>query len=187
MGPTVPDRRPHGVSPALGRLWAVGRRIGALVQAVHGLPGPRVAARHEVRADPEREPRIAVAEVVTQRLDVLAGVQQDGGEEGDCCMIGSQSDLPQSRKALQWLVFAQRQVRNAPEGYWVAASRPEAEQPLATEYGMATWSGVFTMLQTGGPQELIEAVRKVEATGPTGVRRPRCKSGNDVTVAYCQW
>ncbi|MYS17148.1 hypothetical protein GTW73_24835 [Streptomyces sp. SID4982] len=54
------------------------RRIGDLVQAVHGVTGPRVAARHEVGVHPEREPRIVVPEVVAQRLDVLAGVQQIG-------------------------------------------------------------------------------------------------------------
>ncbi|MFI6372092.1 hypothetical protein [Streptomyces sp. NPDC050546] len=121
-----------------------------------------------------------------------------------------QTHTPGHREALQRLVLAQRQVRNTPEGYWVAGSRPEAAQHalagttplrgirsaavmsdgvsrLVTEYGMATWSDVFTTLQAGGPRELIEAVRKVEATDPTGVRWPRYKSGDDATVAYCQW
>ncbi|MEU2538906.1 hypothetical protein [Streptomyces iakyrus] len=114
------------------------------------------------------------------------------------------------REALQRLVLAQRQVRNTPEGYWVAASTPDAAQHaltgttrmgdlrsaavmsdgvsrLVTEYGMATWFDVFATLQTGGPRELIEAVRKVEATDPSGLRWPRYKSGDDATVAYCQW
>lgn len=121
-----------------------------------------------------------------------------------------QTHTPGHREALQRLVLAQRQVRNTPEGYWVAGSRPEAAQHaltgttplrgirsaavmsdgvsrLVTEYGMATWSDVFTTLQAGGPRELIEAVRKVEATDPTGVRWPRYKSGDDASVAYCQW
>lgn len=114
------------------------------------------------------------------------------------------------REALQRLVLAQRQVRNTPEGYWVAASRPEAAQHaltgttpqagihsaavmsdgvsrLVTEYGMATWSDVFATLRTGGPRGLIETVRKVEATDPTGIRWPRYKSGDDAAVAYCRW
>ncbi|MEU9071873.1 hypothetical protein AB0D60_33945 [Streptomyces sp. NPDC048306] len=114
------------------------------------------------------------------------------------------------REALQRLVLAQRQVRNTSEGYWVAAASPEAAQHaltgttrmqdvhsaavlsdgvsrLVTEYGMATWSDVFTTLRSGGPRELIEAVRKVEATDPSGLRWPRYKSGDDATVAYCQW
>ncbi|WP_244205591.1 hypothetical protein [Streptomyces bobili] len=114
------------------------------------------------------------------------------------------------RKALQKLVSAQRQVRNTPEGYWVAAAAPEAAEHalsgtvpgvnvraaavmsdgvsrLVTEYGMATWSAVFNTLRTGGPRELIDTVRKVEATDPTGRRWPRYKSGDDATVAFCQW
>ncbi|MEU3887269.1 hypothetical protein [Streptomyces sp. NPDC029041] len=114
------------------------------------------------------------------------------------------------REALQRLVLAQRQVRNTPEGYWVAAASPEAAQHavtgttrtrdvhsaavlsdgvsrLVTEYGMATWSDVFATLLSGGPRELIEAVRKVEATDPSGLRWPRYKSGDDATVAYCRW
>ncbi|MEU9397482.1 hypothetical protein AB0D86_46835 [Streptomyces sp. NPDC048324] len=114
------------------------------------------------------------------------------------------------REALQRLVLAQRQVRNTPEGYWVAAASPEAAQHaltgttrtrdvhsaavlsdgvsrLVTEYGMATWSDVFATLRSGGPRELIEAVRKVEATDASGLRWPRYKSGDDATVAYCQW
>ncbi|MFG2131500.1 hypothetical protein ACGFNV_27285 [Streptomyces sp. NPDC048751] len=114
------------------------------------------------------------------------------------------------REALQRLVLAQRQVRNTTEGYWVASSSPEAAQHavtgttamegvhsaavmsdgvsrLVTEYGMATWSEVFATLQVGGPRELIEAVRKVEATDPTGIRWPRYKSGDDAAVAYCRW
>ncbi|MFF8522667.1 hypothetical protein ACF05X_11135 [Streptomyces werraensis] len=121
-----------------------------------------------------------------------------------------QTHTPGHREALQRLVIAQRQVRNTPEGYWVAASRPEAAQHaltgttplrgirsaavmsdgvsrLVTEYGMATWADVFATLRTGGPRELIQAVRKTEATDPTGIRWPRYKSGDDATVAFCQW
>lgn len=47
------------------------------IHAVHGLSSSRVATRHKVRVHPQREPRFVVPEVVTQRLDVLAGVQQD--------------------------------------------------------------------------------------------------------------
>ncbi|MGA5055369.1 hypothetical protein ACPCAK_30835 [Streptomyces cellulosae] len=114
------------------------------------------------------------------------------------------------REALKRLVLAQRQVRNTREGYWVAAADPRAAQHalfgttplrgirsaavmsdgvsrLVTEYAAATWADVFTTLQTGGPGELIEAVRKTEAMDPTGIRWPRYKSGDDATVAYCQW
>lgn len=114
------------------------------------------------------------------------------------------------REALRKFVAAQRQIRNTPAGYWVAGASPEAAahaltgntpaedvraaavlsdgaSRLVTEYEMATWSEVFTMLRAGGPQELIATVRKVEATDPTGRRWPRYKSGDDAAVAFCQW
>ncbi|MET8025156.1 hypothetical protein [Streptomyces avermitilis] len=112
--------------------------------------------------------------------------------------------------ALRRFVTTQRQTRNTPSGYWVATASPEAAEHalvgstladdvraaavlsdgasrLVTEYAMATWSEVFTVLRTGGPRELIDAVRKVESTDPTGRRWPRYKSGDDATVAFCQW
>lgn len=114
------------------------------------------------------------------------------------------------KAALQRFVTAQRQTRNTPTGYWVAAADPEAADHalvgstptedvraaavlsdgtsrLVTEYGMATWTEVFATLRTGGPRELIDNVRKVEATDPTGRRWPRYKSGDDASVAFCQW
>ncbi|WAU85036.1 protein phosphatase 2C domain-containing protein [Streptomyces sp. Qhu-G9] len=114
------------------------------------------------------------------------------------------------REALRRFVLAQRQVRNTPDGYWVAAARPDAAEHsltgatplrevhaaavmsdgasrLVTEYEMATWPEVFATLRTGGPRELIDTVRKVEATDPTGRRWPRYKSGDDAAVAFCQW
>ncbi|MEU2956288.1 hypothetical protein [Streptomyces xanthochromogenes] len=114
------------------------------------------------------------------------------------------------KAALQRFVTAQRQTRNVEHGYWVAAASPEAAEHalvggvasedvltaavlsdgtsrLVTEYAMATWSEVFSALKTGGPQELITNVRKVEALDPTGRRWPRYKSGDDASVAFCQW
>ncbi|MEU6808992.1 hypothetical protein ABZ920_08300 [Streptomyces sp. NPDC046831] len=121
-----------------------------------------------------------------------------------------ETHTPEHQAALRRLVTAQRRIRNTPDGYWVAGASPEAAaharvgstpaeevraaavlsdgaSRLVTEYGMATWSEVFTMLRTGGPQELIAAVRKAEATDPTGRRWPRYKSGDDAAVAFCQW
>ncbi|MBB4712721.1 hypothetical protein [Streptomyces luteogriseus] len=68
-----------------------------------------------------------------------------------------------------------------------AAVMSDGVSRLVTEYGMATWFDVFATLKTGGPRELIETVRKVEATDPSGLRWPRYKSGDDATVAYCRW
>ncbi|MER6433041.1 hypothetical protein ABT272_35760 [Streptomyces sp900105245] len=114
------------------------------------------------------------------------------------------------REALQHLVLAQREVRNTPAGYWIAGTNPESAQHaltgsteltrvrraaamsdgvsrLVTEYGMSTWDEVFETLQAGGPHALIETVRRVEKTDPTGIRWPRYKSGDDASVAFCTW
>ncbi|MFF9677759.1 hypothetical protein ACF1GS_39800 [Streptomyces eurythermus] len=121
-----------------------------------------------------------------------------------------QTHTPGHRAAVQRLVLTQPQVRNTPEGHWVAGTNPEAAQHcltgsamlrdvrsaavlsdgvsrLVTEYGTANWDETFAILRTDGPRGLIETVRKTEATDPTGRRRPRYNSGDDATVAYCQW
>ncbi|MFG2194670.1 hypothetical protein [Streptomyces sp. NPDC048639] len=121
-----------------------------------------------------------------------------------------ETHTPGHREALQRFVLAQRQMRNTQDGYWVASAGPVAAEHaltgttsldeassaavmsdgvsrLVTEYRMATWSDVFATLRAGGPRELINAVRKVEATDPTGRRWPRYKSGDDAAVAFCQW
>jgi hypothetical protein len=114
------------------------------------------------------------------------------------------------QEALRRFVTAQRKIRNTSAGYWVAAADPKAAEHalvgstpiedvgaaavlsdgvsrLVNEYGMATWSDVFAKLRAGGPRELISAVREVEAMDPTGRRWPRYKSGDDASVAFCQW
>ncbi|WP_373563590.1 hypothetical protein [Streptomyces composti] len=121
-----------------------------------------------------------------------------------------ETHTPGHREALQRLVLAQREVRNTSDGYWVAGSNPDAAQHgltgttkldevrsaavmsdgvsrLVTEYGKATWDEVFVTLRRGGPSALIENVRRIEATDPTGIRWPRYKSGDDASVAFCQW
>ncbi|MFD5815182.1 protein phosphatase 2C domain-containing protein [Streptomyces sp. NPDC127038] len=121
-----------------------------------------------------------------------------------------ETHTPEHKVALQALVTAQRQVRNTPDGYWVAAASSDAAEHavtgttalegggavavmsdgvsrLVTEYQMATWADAFAALRRGGPRELIDNVREVEATDPTGRRWPRYKSGDDATVAFCQW
>ncbi|WP_328434253.1 protein phosphatase 2C domain-containing protein [Streptomyces sp. NBC_00425] len=114
------------------------------------------------------------------------------------------------KEALRNLVSAQRETRNTATGYWVAAAGPEAAEHaltgsvptedvraaalmsdgaacLVTDYAMSSWPEVFATLRAGGPQELIDTVRKVEATDPRGQRWPRYKSGDDAAVAFCQW
>ncbi|MFD5620693.1 hypothetical protein [Streptomyces yangpuensis] len=116
---------------------------------------------------------------------------------------------PEHRASVAKLVAAQREIRNTDQGYWVAASTPEAARHaltgtaaaddvwsaavmsdgisrLVTEYGMATWEAVLDQLREGGPVSLIRRVREVEATDPHGQRWPRYKAGDDAAVAFCQ-
>lgn len=121
-----------------------------------------------------------------------------------------ETHTPEHRAALRHLVAEQRKVRNTADGYWVAAAAPEAAahaltgstppeevraaavmsdgvSRLVTEYQMATWNDVFTALRSGRPVKLIDTVRRVEATDPTGNRWPRYKPGDGAAVAFCQW
>lgn len=121
-----------------------------------------------------------------------------------------ETHTPEHSASLQRLVLAQRELRNTTDGYWVAAANSDAAfnaftgttacrevrcaavmsdgvSRLVTEYAMATWSEIFGTLRSGGPRALIDDVRKVEATDPTGRRWARYKSGDDATVAFCQF
>ncbi|MCB5169318.1 protein phosphatase 2C domain-containing protein [Streptomyces bambusae] len=120
-----------------------------------------------------------------------------------------QTGTPEHRASVARLVAAQREIRNTPQGYWVAASAPDAAfhalagtvdarevrsaavmsdgvSRLVTEYQMATWAALLKQLRTDGPASLIRTVREVESTDPYGKRWPRYKAGDDAAVAFCQ-
>ncbi|MEE1830149.1 hypothetical protein [Streptomyces sp. SP17KL33] len=117
---------------------------------------------------------------------------------------------PEHRASVARLVAAQREIRNTPEGCWVAAAAPDAASHaltgtvaaadvrsaavmsdgasrLVTDYQMATWEAVFSRLRESGPAGLIHTVREVEATDPHGLRWPRYKAGDDAAVACCSF
>jgi hypothetical protein len=96
-----------------------------------------------------------------------------------------------------------RTVRNRPGGFWVLGAVPDAadhalvgslEQRevsrvlicsdgisrLTERYG-ATWGDVFTMIDAGGPEALVAAVRNAEQADPAP-RRWRGKRHDDATV-----
>ncbi|MGW2585514.1 hypothetical protein ACWCYZ_30060 [Streptomyces virginiae] len=120
-----------------------------------------------------------------------------------------QTGTLEHRVSVAKLVAAQREIRNTPDGYWVAAAAPEAASHaltgtvaaddiraaavmsdgvsrLVTEYRMATWENVLDRLREGGPTSVIRRVREVEATDPHGRRWPRYKAGDDAALAFCQ-
>jgi len=96
-----------------------------------------------------------------------------------------------------------RSKRNAPGGFWVASTKPRAAYEaisgtaedvthvalltdgitrLVDYYGY-DWPGIFAVLDTGGPDELIRRVRQAErAAPPPGY--PRDKRHDDATAVY---
>ncbi|MFE0652335.1 hypothetical protein ACFVZH_27520 [Streptomyces sp. NPDC059534] len=121
-----------------------------------------------------------------------------------------QTGTPEHRASVARLVAAQREIRNTPEGYWVAAAAPDAASHaltgtvaaadvrsaavmsdgvsrLVTEYQMATWEALLSQLRQSGPATLIRTIRDVEATDPYGQRWPRYKAGDDAAVAFCSF
>ena len=102
------------------------------------------------------------------------------------------------------LVQTQRSLRNQPGGYWVAAATESltGAAPLSkvrriavlsdgaarpVEFGLAGWEQILSTLAKGGPQTLIEEVRRVEATDPHGDRWPRYKASDDATAVHVRF
>jgi hypothetical protein len=124
-------------------------------------------------------------------------------------VLNSPADDPERPDKIATLVDAQRSFRNTEEGFWVAASSPEAAykavagtEELAPEstwraalltdgasaavdtYHLTDWPGILDLLAATGPTALLESVRKIEADDPTATRYPRIKRSDDATVAY---
>ncbi|MGH3873491.1 MAG: protein phosphatase 2C domain-containing protein [Pseudonocardiaceae bacterium] len=107
------------------------------------------------------------------------------------------------------LVQTQRNLRNQPGGYWVAAADPAAASESLTgaaqlsevtrvavlsdgaarlvEFGLTGWEQILSTLTEHGPQTLLDDVRHVEATDPHGDRWPRYKASDDATAIHIQF
>jgi len=101
------------------------------------------------------------------------------------------------------LIHDQQQYRNTPGGYWVAQVNPEAAHhavtgtaehargalllsdgaaPLVTDFHEQSWQGLLDLAHQSGPQELINATRKLESLDPDRTRWPRYKVSDDATA-----
>jgi hypothetical protein len=101
-----------------------------------------------------------------------------------------------------------REMKNAPDGYWVASADPEAARHavcgsaglaglravlllsdgasrLADLFGLVSWDELVSLVLGAGPAELIRQVRRAEASDPAGARWRRGKSVDDATVVCC--
>lgn len=110
--------------------------------------------------------------------------------------------------ALRRLVDAQRQHRNRPGSYWVAAAVPDAAYHAITgtvqrqqltraalttdgaarlveRFHLATWPDALDLVDQHGPGALIDQVREAERSDPAGQRWPRGKDHDDATIALC--
>jgi hypothetical protein len=118
-----------------------------------------------------------------------------------------QAGHSEHEERLHDLIAAQRQLRNTPEGYWLAGSWPEAAShaiigaiplddlrraALLTDgaarvvqpFHITDWNGLLDTLRDHGPRQLLRQLRNAEASDPHGQRWPRHKLNDDATVAY---
>jgi hypothetical protein len=114
---------------------------------------------------------------------------------------------PAHDERLHDLITAQRRLRNTPDGYWLAGSRPEATDhaitgsvplsdlrraalltdgaaQLVEPFHITDWPGFLDLLDARGPRQLIHQIREAEASDPHAERWPRHKRHDDATIAY---
>jgi Protein phosphatase 2C len=110
--------------------------------------------------------------------------------------------------ALVDLVNAERAHRNVRRGYWIASANPDAAAhglqghvrdgdvhrvallsdgaaSIVERYNLMDWRSALDLMEKGGPQEIIRAVRKTEDSDPKAERWPRSKPHDDATAVFC--
>jgi hypothetical protein len=106
------------------------------------------------------------------------------------------------------LLQAERAARNSADGYWIAATNPDAASHavegtigrarlrraalltdgaanIVDRYQLMDWSQALDIIASGGPLSLIEDVRRAEDSDPKAKRWPRSKQHDDATIVYC--
>lgn len=138
-----------------------------------------------------------VLPVVDHRVDTVAA---EARAETMRHPVGSAAHA----QAVAQLSRTQRQVRNQPGGYWVAASNPAAAAeaivgtvPLTdvdmvavltdgatgvVDRELASWRQLLDVLVSEGPHGLIAWNRRVDQSDPDGQRWPRYKRSDDATA-----
>lgn len=113
-------------------------------------------------------------------------------------------------ETVKLLVEEERRHRNKAGGFWVAGAVPEAAEHalagrversgvtaaallsdgvscLVDTYALADWADMFNLLETSGPQQMIDQVRDAEDSDPDGKRWPRYKRSDDATAMCCRY
>ena len=122
-------------------------------------------------------------------------------QEADRYAIGT----PEKTEALVRMKQVETAARNTPGGFWVAATAPEAADHakhgklpadrvsrilmltdgaarLVSDFDLAEWVEVLTLVSDKGTAELIRLVREAEEADPAGTRWPRNKKSDDATA-----
>ncbi|WP_139320156.1 MULTISPECIES: hypothetical protein [unclassified Pseudonocardia] len=117
---------------------------------------------------------------------------------------------PEQKHAVSNLIAAQKPLRNADGGYWIAGGDPRAASQavvgsvpadsviraallsdgasrVVDTFHARTWREALDLMHEKGPDELINTVRTIEHDDPNGARWPRLKNSDDATAAYVQW
>lgn len=177
-----------------------------------GTPSTTVAmARHNTASDMMEALVLADSPVVLEtgddRVEILSDtrVEEVVPKEHKAALASPVG--PERDRRIAELVRAQREVRNVPNGYWVAQADAAAAEYALTKtwpqtdirrlavltdgasrmvdvFKKFTWSRVLDLLDDLGPSGLIAETRRFEAQDPQGETWPRYKECDDATVAY---
>lgn len=135
--------------------------------------------------------------VVDDRVSTTAA---DARARADRLPIGS----PEKAQALLEMKSGELAARNTSDGYWIAATDPDAADHALTghvdanavdtlallsdgatraiEFGLTTPQELLADMRRHGPEQLITRGRAAEATDPLGERWPRSKASDDATA-----
>lgn len=175
-------------------------------------PGTPCAAVGILRIGPETVDTLALSDVTVvienkqgPQVTCDLRIEEISGTEPDA-VAGMLFNTPEHKAALTALVSNQTRTRNRADGWWVAASDPEAARHALTnsyprssirrmaifsdgatrpvdQMGLYSWSEYLTLLDKLGPAGLVAHVRDIETADPDGARHPRTKRHDDATLA----
>jgi hypothetical protein len=137
--------------------------------------------------------------ITDRRIDHVAGAER-------LAMERLPTGTPEHQAARIRFVSLQRELRNKPDGYWIASTDPRAAHeaytgsvPLDpikhvtllsdgatrfTEFGLGTWRDLLDVLDAYGPSSVFARVRAAEQSDPAGIRWPRAKRMDDAAIVH---
>lgn len=176
-------------------------------------PGTPSATVTAVRLNGSQFEYLALADspLVIRRRDGVQVITDDReaivGRRYRQHMDATAAGTPEHVQAHREYVETMRAHRNRPDGFWVASNDPKAAHQAMTgtidvfdvqdlallsdgasrlvdRFDLASWDTALDMVRNDGPDALIRAVRRAEASDSEGRRWPRGKSSDDATVVH---